>query len=166
MADHRHQERVPRRLEVADHRHAVEAAIEQEQPGPDAHAGGLPEQALDHVLERLALRHAGQGDGVPLPLADDVGGGVGVEVAGAVLGLAAVDLVEVAEGLAVVGDQGQVDGQPLEVLAERLGQVPGQRGVELPLQGGVVGQGGQQGLAGRLVGGGVVGGAGRRRTAR
>ena len=131
---------------------------------PDA--GGLPEQALDHVLERLALRHAGQGHGVALPLADDVGGGVGVEVAGAALGLAAVDLVEVAEGLAVVGDQGQVDGQPLEVLAQGLGQVPGQGGVELPLQGGVVGQGGQQRLACRLVGGAVVGGAGRRRTAR
>ena len=72
------------------------------------------------------------------------------------LGLAAVDLVEVAEGLAVVGDQGQVDGQPLAVLAQRLGQVPGQGGVEPPLQGGVVGQGGQQGLAGRLVGGGVA----------
>ena len=47
-------------------------------------------------------------------MADDVGGGVGVEVAGAVLGLGAVDLVEVAERLAVVGDQRQVDGQPLE----------------------------------------------------
>ena len=34
--------------------------------------------------------------------------------------------------------------------------MPGQGGVELPLQRGVVGQGGQQGLAGRLVGGGVV----------
>ena len=30
-------------------------------------------------------------------------------------GLAAIDLVEVAEGLAVVGDQRQVDGQPLSV---------------------------------------------------
>ena len=54
---------------------------------------------MDHVLERLALPDAGQGDGVPLPVADDVGGGVGVEVAGAVLGLAAVDLVDVAERL-------------------------------------------------------------------
>ena len=115
MADHRHQERVPRRLEVADHRHAVEAAIQQQQPGPDADARRLAEQALDHVLERLALAHAGQGHGEPLPVADDIGGGVGVEVAGAALGLAAVDLVDVAEGLAVVGDQGQVDGQPLEV---------------------------------------------------
>ena len=147
---------MPGRLEVADHRHAVEATIEQQQPGPDAHAGGLTEQPLDYVLERLALLDAGQGDGVALPLADDVGGGVGVEVAGAALGLAAVDLVEVAEGLAVVGDQGQVDGQPLEVLAQRLGQVPGQRGVELPLQDGVVGKSGQERLACRLVGGGVA----------
>ena len=58
VADHRHQERVPRRLEVADHRHAVEAAIEQQQAGPDADAGGLPQQALDHVLQRFALRTA------------------------------------------------------------------------------------------------------------
>ena len=79
-----------------------------------------------------------------------------MEVAGAVLGLAAVDLVGVAERAAVVGDQGQVDGQPLEVLAQRLGQVPGQGAVELPLGLGVVGQGGQQGLACRLVGGGVA----------
>ena len=109
------------RLEVADHRHAVEAPIQQEQPGSDADARRLPEEPLDHVLERLALGHAGQGDGVPLPLADDVGGGVGVEVAGAVLGLGAIDLVEVAERLAVVGDQRQVDGQPLAVSAQRLG---------------------------------------------
>jgi hypothetical protein len=37
---------------------------------------------------------------------------------GAVLGLPSVDLVEIAERLAVVGDQGQVNGQSLEVLAE------------------------------------------------
>ena len=79
-----------------------------------------------------------------------------MEMAGAALGLAAVDLGRVAEGLAVVGDQGQVDGQSLGVLAERLGQVSSQRGVELSLEGGVVGQGGQQRLACRLVGGGVA----------
>ena len=111
---------------------------------------------MDDILERLALADAGQGDGVPLPLADDVGGGIGVEVAGAVLGLGAVDLAEVAEGFAVVRDQRQIDGQPLEALAERLGQVPGQRGVESPLQCGVVGERRQQRLARRLVGGGVA----------
>src|ERR1019366_1004477 len=67
-----------------------------------------------------------------------------------------VDLVEIAEGFAVVGDQRQVDGQALGVLAERLGQVPGERGVELSVQRGVIGQGGQQRLASRLVGGGVA----------
>src|SRR5208282_6658379 len=41
VTDHRHQERVSRRLEVADYRHAVEAAIQQDQPGPDADAGRL-----------------------------------------------------------------------------------------------------------------------------
>jgi len=155
VANHRHQEWHPRRLEVADHRHAVEAAIQQEQAGPDAHAGRLTEQPLHDILERLALGHAGQGHGVPPPLADDVGGGVGVEVAGAVAGLAAVHLGGVAEGLAVVRDQCQVDGQPLGMPAQRLGQMPGEGGVELTLQPGVVGEGGQQGLAGRLVGGRV-----------
>jgi hypothetical protein len=156
VADHRHQERVAGRLEVADHRHAVEAAIEQQEPGPDPDACGLSQEAPDHVLERLALGHAGHGHGVALPLADDVGGGIGVEVAGAVLGLAAVDLAEVAEGLAVVGDQRQVDGQPLEVSAQRLGQVTGEGRVELPLQLGIVGERRQQRLAGRLVRGGVA----------
>jgi hypothetical protein len=91
-----------------------------------------------------------------LPVAHHIGGGVGVEVAGAALGLAAADLVEVAERLAMVGDQCQVNGQPLEVRAQRLGRVPGQRGIELLLQLGVAGQGRQQGLARRLVGRGVA----------
>ena len=55
MADHWHQERVAHRLEVADYRHTVEAAIEQEQTGPDTDAGGLSQQALDDVLERFAF---------------------------------------------------------------------------------------------------------------
>jgi hypothetical protein len=79
-----------------------------------------------------------------------------VEVAGAALGLAAIDLVGMAERRAVVRDQGQVEGQPLEVLAQRLGQVPGQRRVELPLQRGGVGPSGQQRLACGLVGGGIA----------
>jgi hypothetical protein len=78
-----------------------------------------------------------------------------VEVAGAALGLATVDLVEVAGRLTVVGDQGQVEGQPLAVCAQRLGQMTGECGVEPPLQFGVVGQRGQQCLARRLVAGGV-----------
>ncbi len=39
---------------------------------------------------------------------------------------------------------------------DSLGQVPGEGGVESPLQDGVVGEGGQEGLACRLVGGGVA----------
>jgi hypothetical protein len=56
----------------------------------------------------------------------------------------------------MVGDQGQVDGQSLEVLAEHFGEVPDQGRVELSLQGGVIGQRGQERLARRLIGGGVV----------
>ena len=52
VTDHRHQERHPRRLEVANDRHAGEPAIQQEQSGPDAHTGGLTEQTLDPLLER------------------------------------------------------------------------------------------------------------------
>ena len=48
-------------------------------------------------------------------LGDEVGGGVGVEVAGARLGLASGDLVDLAERLAGVGQQGELDGQALAV---------------------------------------------------
>jgi hypothetical protein len=51
-------------------RHAADDFDEQ-QPGPDAHAGGLPRQALDDVFEGLALLDAGQRHGVTLSLADD-----------------------------------------------------------------------------------------------
>ena len=112
-------------MEVADDRHTVEAAIQQEQSRPDAQACGLTQEALEHFLERFALLHPGQGHGITLPFADQVSGGVGVEVTGAALGLATVDLVEVAKRLAVVGDQGQVDGQSLGVLAAAtLGRCP------------------------------------------
>ena len=107
------------------------------------------------------MRDAGQGHGEAQALADDVGGGVGVEVGGAALGLAAVDLVGVVQGLAVVGDEGQVDGQRLAAAAQGLGQVALQGAVEAALQFGEGGQGGQQGIVGGGVGGGVAqGGAG------
>jgi hypothetical protein len=84
-----------------------------------------------------------------------------VEVAGAVLGPAAVDLVAVAQGLSVVGDEHQIDGQRLTAASEATGQVALQGAVEAPLQLGEVGQGGQQGVVGGRVGRGVAqGGAG------
>jgi hypothetical protein len=76
-----------------------------------------------------------------------------VEVAGAVLGLTAVDLVAVVQGPAVVGDQGQGGGQALRLEAQRPGHVGDQTTVEAPLQFVLPGQGGVQGLAEGLGGG-------------
>ena len=67
----------------------------------------------------------------------DVGGGVGEERAGAGLPLAAVDLVAVQGMLAIVGDEGQVDGdaeRPLAVPAEGPGQVGAEGGIDLGLE--------------------------------
>lgn len=53
----------------------------------------------------------------------------------------------------VVGDQRQVDGQPLPLAAQRLGETAGERAVELPLQDGEVGDVGVDRLAKGLLGG-------------
>src|SRR5262249_57791163 len=102
----------------------------------------------------------GEGNGEAQAVADDVGGGVGVERAGAALGLAAVDLGRVAQRLAVVGDQVQVDGQGLAAAAQGTGQVALQGAVDAPLQFVGLGQGGQQGVVDR----GVRRGAAQRRA--
>src|SRR3712207_4007588 len=88
-----------------------------------------------------------------------------MEVAGALLGLAAVDLARVAQRLAVVGDQDQVDGQGLAPSAEGLGEITLQGAVEAALQLVDVGGGGHQGgmdggVAGGVAQGGAGGGAG------
>src|SRR5512142_1516400 len=77
-------------------------------------------------------------------------------LAGAVLGLAAVDLLAVAEGLPVVGDQGQVDRQPLPAAAQRLGEPARQGEVEAALQLRVVREAGVDRLADGFLGGGPV----------
>ena len=116
----------------------------------------LPQQPLEHLRQRLGPLDPGQSDGEALALVDDVGGSVGVEVSGAALGLAAVDLVLAVQRLAVVGDQGQVAGQRLAPLLQALGQVGPQTAVEAALQLGIRGQGGQQGVVGGTVRGGVT----------
>jgi len=68
-----------------------------------------------------------------LALADDVGGGVGVEVRRAALGLAAEDLAEVAEWLAVVGREGEIDGEGLAAATQGVRQVALQGAVEAAL---------------------------------
>ena len=155
-ANHRHQERMPRRLEVADHAHAEEPAVEQQKAGPDPDAGCLVQEALEHGLHRFAAADRRQGHGVAMVLVDHIGRGIGMEMRGAALGFAADDFLGIARGRAVIGDQGQVDGHPLTALPQRLGQVSGQGTVELPLGLGEVGQGGQQGQPRRLVGRGIA----------
>src|SRR5262249_17231838 len=68
----------------------------------------------------------------------------------------AVDLVVVVQGLAVVRDQMQVDGQRLAAAAQAARQVGAQGAVDAALQ--LVGrrQGGEQGVVGGGVGGGAA----------
>ena len=134
VAGHRHQERPPRLLQVADDLDAVEAAVQEQQAGPEPRLGHQVEQLLEHVLEPLGAGHRGHRQGEPLAVEHDVGGGVGEERAGAGLPLAAVDLVAVQGMLAIVGDEGQVDGdaeRPLAVAAEGPGQVGAEGGIDL-----------------------------------
>src|SRR5947199_229624 len=132
-----------------------EAPVQQQVAGPHARLGRLPQQVADDVAQGLALADVGQGHGKALALADDVGGGVGVEVAGATLGRAAVDLVGVVPGAAVVGDQVQVDGEGPPAAAQGVRQVALQGAVEAALQLVDLGEGGQEGVVGGLVAGGV-----------
>src|SRR5262249_54060700 len=129
-----HQEGVPRRLQVADDADAVEAAVQQQDTRADAQPPAAAQQALEDLFEVFAFGHGGQRQGDPLTAQGQVHGGVGVEVAGAVAGLAAVDLGAASQGQAVVGDQRQVDGQPLPTPAQPTGQAVGQGGVEAALQ--------------------------------
>ncbi len=102
-------------------------------------------------LQVLTLLDPRQRHGEPLALADQVQAGVGMEMAGAGLGLTAVDLLEVVCGLAMIGDQGQVDGQPLPAPPQLGGQAGPQRPVDAPLQLGVIRQRGVQRIVNRLL---------------
>src|SRR5262249_37598823 len=83
------------------------------------------------------------------------------DVTGAVLGLAAVDLAGVLQGLAVVGDQVQGDGERLAAAGQAARQAVAQGAVGAALELGGLGQGGGQGVAEGGVGGGALeGGAG------
>ncbi len=57
-----------------------------------------------------------------------------MEVAGAVLGLGAVDLIRVMQVRAVVGDEVEVKGKRLRLAAEGLGQVALQGSVDAALE--------------------------------
>src|SRR5215469_35351 len=113
----RHQERIAAALQVADHSHRAESPVQQQVTRPDRRLGRLPQQLPENLRERLALADRTQSHRKALPLADNIGGGVGMEVAGAVAGLAAVDLVVADQWLAVVGHQLEVDSQGLTASA-------------------------------------------------
>ena len=71
------------------------------------------QQSADDLCQGFAVTHGGQADGKTPAGTTDVGGGLGVEVGGTALGLGAVDVIGVLKVLAVVGDQGQIQGHGL-----------------------------------------------------
>jgi hypothetical protein len=75
-----------------------------------------------------------------------------VEVAGAALGLAAVNLVFALGRFAMLRDEDEVDGLRLAPAAQSFGQIAGQRPIDTALQFVDVGQGGRQRIADRLIG--------------
>jgi len=143
---HRHQERSPRRLQVAQHADRVKPAVQQQQRGSHAGLAGRAQPALQHVGQVFALADVAEGHGHALAALDQVSGGVGVEVRRAALDLAAVEFVGVLVGLAVVGQQREIDGQPLAA-ATQLGQAGAQGPVAAPFQELAFRQIGQQRLA-------------------
>src|SRR5439155_7850690 len=84
----------------------------------DLQFGTASHQAFENLFDLLAAADVSQSQGEALALQDQVGGGVGVEVSRAALGLAADQFVGVGLGLAVVGLQMQVDGQAVLLAAE------------------------------------------------
>jgi hypothetical protein len=130
-----HEERGAGGLEVADHAAAVGAPVQENQA--DLHAGGpgAAEQLADDLGRRGFAADPGGGEGDAAAVADQGGGGGGVGVAGARLGLAAVDLRGVAERAAVVGDRGDVHGDDPPAAADGAGPAPGQGVSEAALQG-------------------------------
>lgn len=105
----RHQPSVAGVLQVADHVHAAKSAIQQQITWADAGSRRFTQQALQHGRQSVVATHRREGDREASAFADDVGGGIGMEVAGAVLGLAAVNFLGTVPGLAVIGDEGKVD---------------------------------------------------------
>ena len=55
VADNWHEERPPRPLQVADDRHAVEAAVEQQQPGLQPRLAHQEQQLLEYLLRHSEL---------------------------------------------------------------------------------------------------------------
>jgi hypothetical protein len=122
-ADYRHDKGVACLVEIPYHRHAAEAAVEQEQTRADP---GLPDQvqqALEHLDHRGTVLNANQGHGKALSPTHDIGAGIGMKVGRTAFGLAPVNLGGLLMGLAVVRDQGQVDGHALGPLAQAFGEL-------------------------------------------
>jgi hypothetical protein len=121
-----HDEGLPSRLKVPNHARVVEATIQQEKLGVDACGDDPATEFTDDLTHRCAAFDGEDGEREAESVANDEGGGVAVEVGGAVLGLASEDLVLGDEVVPVVGDQGGVDGDDPPTAS----QAPGQRGIE------------------------------------
>ena len=122
-ADYRQDKGVARLVEMPYHRPASDAAVEQEQPRADP---GLPDQvhqALEHLDHGGPVLNADQGHGKALAPAHDIGGGIGMKVSRTAFGLAPVNLGGLLMRLAVVRDQGQVDGHAVGPLAQAFGEL-------------------------------------------
>lgn len=119
--DHRYQKGIACRLQIADDVDTVKPAVEQQIAGFDAGFRSLLEQAVDHVVEGIALPNVGQTQGEALALAHDIDGGIGVKMAGPLLGLAPIDFVGIVQRLSVVGDEHQVEVQRLAMSAQGFG---------------------------------------------
>jgi hypothetical protein len=105
-----HDEGLASHLEVADDARVVEPTIQQEKLGLDACGDDATTELTNDITHGRAAADGEDGERESQPVANDVGGGVAVEVCGAVLGLRAEDFVAVEEGFAVVGDERGVDG--------------------------------------------------------
>jgi len=105
-----HDEGLTSRLEVADDARVVEPTIQQEKLGVDACGDNPAAEFADDVTHGRATADGEDGERESESIANDEGGGVAVEVCGAVLGLRSEDLGAVEEGFAVVGDECGVDG--------------------------------------------------------
>jgi hypothetical protein len=103
-------ERLAGGLEVADDAGVVEPPVQQQELGLDAHGGHPPAEFARDLVHRRAAGDREDGQREAEPVADDEGGGVAVEVGGAVLGLAPEDLVGGEAVVPVVGDERGVDG--------------------------------------------------------
>lgn len=98
-----HDQRLPSGLEVAGGPRIVEPAIEPYALDFDARGDDPAPERSDHLVRWWSAGDGNDGECEPQSVADDKGGGGGVEVRGPALGFSTKNLVGVRQRLAVVG---------------------------------------------------------------